>query len=141
MRRVRGPVGVRVFGSVLLALGAWATASCASAPSEARPSLHVKGGEWFEQTGCTACHPVSVYGLSHPAVNAPDLTLAVEDVPARFGRSLEEFLQAPTGTMAMVLANRIRLDASGRRVAIEKLREAYRHHLELSRGARPMASH
>jgi hypothetical protein len=132
---------LRLLRNLLLAFSACATASCASASSEARPSVHVKGGEWFEQTGCTACHPVSVYGLSHPAVNAPDLTLAVEDVPARFGRSLDEFLQAPTGTMALVLANRIRLDASGRRLAVEKLREAYRHHLELTQGARPIASH
>lgn len=80
------------------------------------------------QTGCTACHSVTVYGLWNPAVSAPDLSLAVVDVPKRFGRSLEDFLHAPTGTMAMVLSTRIQLDAGQRDLAIAKLKEAFALH-------------
>jgi hypothetical protein len=43
-------------------------------------------------------------GLAIVAI-AVSLSLAVEDVPKRFGRSLEDFLHAPTGTMAMVLSS------------------------------------
>jgi len=110
---------------------------------QARPvaGAHVQGGEWFVQSGCTPCHSVSVYGLSTPTVNAPDLSIAVDDVRVRFGRSLEDFLGAPTGTMAMVLASRIALDDNGRLVAIEKLKEAHALHLQQSGAARPVASH
>ena len=67
-------------------------------------------------TGCTACHSVSVYDIRSVPATGPDLSVAVEDVPKRFGRSLEDFLRAPTGTMAMVLSGRIPLtDQKGRR--------------------------
>ena len=119
-------------------------AGCASvSPSEARTAAgrHVGGGEWFVQTGCTACHSVTVYGLWNPAVSAPDLSIAVEDVPKRFGRSLEDFLRAPTGTMAMVLSSRIILTDSGRLLAIERLEEAYALHQHRNAVTRPVASH
>lgn len=112
-------------------------------PPEARVAAgrHVRGGEWFVQSGCTACHSVTVYGLWTPAVNAPDLSMAVEDVPRRFGRSLEDFLHAPTGTMAMVLSSRIVLSDTDRAVAIEKLKEAHALYRQQSGTGRPVASH
>lgn len=85
-------------------------------------------GAWFVQKGCTGCHPVSVYGLWNPAVRGPDLSLAVEDVPRRFGRPLDAFLREPSGTMAMVLAGQVRLTDAEREVAIDKLKEAYALH-------------
>jgi hypothetical protein len=133
--------------TAVIMLGAFtglSTDGCATAgPAEARPvaGAHVQGGDWFVQSGCTACHPVSVYGLRTPTVNAPDLSIAVDDVQVRFGRSLEDFLGAPTGTMAMVLASRIVLDDNGRRVAISKLKEVHALHQEQSGAARPVASH
>ena len=66
---------------------------------------------------------------------------AVEDVPKRFGRSLEDFLHAPTGTMAMVLSSRIPLTGAQRDVVIAKLHEAYRRHRGLSDPIRPLPSH
>jgi hypothetical protein len=99
---------------------------------------HVQGGAWFVQSGCTSCHSISVYGVWNPSAMAPDLSIAVDDVPKRFGRSLEEFLREPTGTMAMVLSSRIPLTDRDRTVAIDKLKEANRlHH---TAGA-PMPSH
>ena len=115
--------------------------ACASVPASEAHTVapaHVQGGAWFVQTGCTACHSMSVYGIWNLAATAPDLSIAVDDVPKRFGRSLEDFLREPTGTMAMVLSSRIPLTDEERAVAIEKLKEANRlHH---AAGA-PMPSH
>jgi len=124
-----------------LAIGA----GCASAPAaEARPvvaAADVEGGEWFAQTGCTKCHSVSVYGIYNLASTAPDLSLAVEDVPRRFGRSLDEFFHEPSGTMAMVLSTAIPMTADQRTLAITRLKEAYRLHQEAAGAGRPVASH
>lgn len=124
---------------------AFLAAACASAPVERQPqtiaAADVPAGEWFQQTGCTACHSVSAYHLWNLAAQGPDLSLAVEDVPRRFGRPLDEFLHDPTGTMAMVLATRIPLNTEQRNVAITKLREAYRVHLASTGSSRPVTSH
>jgi hypothetical protein len=126
------------------ALVAAASSGCASAnSSEIRTAAgpEVQGGAWFSQTGCTACHSVSVYGLWNPGVTAPDLSVAVEDVPKRFGRPLEDFLKAPTGTMALVLSERIPLTEPERALAIERLKEAYQRHQEQGGVGRTLPSH
>jgi hypothetical protein len=84
---------------------------------------------------------MSVYRILNLTAVAPDLSIAVEDVPRRFGVSLDEFLQAPTGTMAMVLSSRIPLTPEQRVIAINKLKEAYREHQEAAGVVRPIASH
>ena len=118
-------------------------AACAPVPlpAQAVADQSVQGGEWFTQTGCTACHSISVYRILNIAAVGPDLSEAVEDVPKRFGRSLEDFLHAPTGTMAMVLSSRIPLTGAQRDVAIAKLHEAYRRHQGLPEPIRPLSSH
>jgi hypothetical protein len=100
-----------------------------------------QGALWFKQTGCTDCHSVSSYKLWNLAAVGPDLSLAVEDVPKRFGRSLEDFLHTPSGTMAMVLSTRIPLTVDQRNEAIGKLHEAYRRHKGLPDPISPLKSH
>lgn len=126
-----------------IAMGALAAACAPVGIADAQPveSGHLPGGEWFKQTGCTDCHSISAYRMWNVAAQGPDLSVAVEDVPKRFGRSLEDFLHAPTGTMAMVLSSRIPLTAAERDVAIAKLHEAYRRHQGLSEPVRPLPSH
>ncbi len=118
---------------------------CAAAQiADAQPipvSEHLPGGEWFKQKGCTDCHSISAYRMWNLAAQGPDLSLAVEDVPKRFGRSLEEFLHAPSGTMAMVLSSRIPLTVGDRDFAIARLHEAYRRHQGLPEPIRPLSSH
>jgi hypothetical protein len=111
----------------ILAAGVIVTAACLSFDHTGAPATTGadQPGAWFVQKGCTGCHPVSVYGLWNPAVRAPDLSLAVEDVPRRFGRPLDAFLREPSGTMAMVLAGQVRLTEAERELAIDKLKEAY----------------
>ena len=140
--------GARLHRAVIaltLAGAAVATSRCAPVrPSEARPVVapaHVQGGDWFKQTGCTDCHSISAYRIFNLAAIGPDLSEAVEDVPRRFGRSLDEFLQAPTGTMSMVLTTRIPLTPEQRWLAGERLKEAYRVHQESKGFGRPVASH
>ena len=49
---------------------------------------------------------------------------------SRFGKTLEDFLANPTGTMGVVLSTQIQLTDAERREAIEKLKIAYQKKLE-----------
>lgn len=82
-------------------------------------------GAWFVKTGCFVCHSLQVFGVSSPAQIGPDLSNAVEDVQARFGRTLDDFLREPTGTMAVVLSRQIVLTPEQKQVAVDKLRQAF----------------
>jgi cbb3-type cytochrome oxidase cytochrome c subunit len=82
-------------------------------------------GGWFVQTGCFVCHSISVLGVKSPAQIGPDLSNAVEDVQSRFGRTIDDFLREPTGTMSVVLSRQIILSPEQKAVAIGKLREAF----------------
>jgi len=85
-------------------------------------------GGWFVKTGCFVCHSISVFGIKSPAQIGPDLSIAVEDVQSRFGRTLDDFLHEPTGTMAVVLSRQIVLTPEQKEIAIQKLREAFAEH-------------
>jgi cbb3-type cytochrome oxidase cytochrome c subunit len=85
-------------------------------------------GAWFVKTGCFVCHSISVYGVKSPAQIGPDLSTAVEDVQSRFGRTLDDFIKEPTGTMQVVLSRQIVLTAEEKAVAVQKLREAFAEH-------------
>ncbi|HEX7787720.1 MAG TPA: hypothetical protein VF653_15995, partial [Methylomirabilota bacterium] len=85
-------------------------------------------GAWFVKTGCFVCHSVSVYGVKSPAQIGPDLSTAVEDVQTRFGRTLDDFIDSPTGTMQVVLTRQIVLSKEEKAVAVGKLREAFAEH-------------
>jgi cytochrome c2 len=82
-------------------------------------------GAWFVQTGCFVCHSISALGVKSPAQIGPDLSTAVEDVQARFGRTVDDFLREPTGTMAVVLSRQIVLTPQQKETAVQKLREAF----------------
>jgi hypothetical protein len=85
-------------------------------------------GAWFVKTGCFICHNVSSLGVKSPAQIGPDLSIAVEDVQARFGRTVDDFLRSPTGTMSVVLSRQIILTPAELETAIQKVREAYAEH-------------
>jgi cbb3-type cytochrome oxidase cytochrome c subunit len=82
-------------------------------------------GAWFVKTGCFVCHSVSALGVKSPAQIGPDLSTAVEDTQSRFGRTVDDFLREPTGTMAVVLSRQIVLTPEQKTTAVEKLREAF----------------
>jgi hypothetical protein len=99
-------------------------------------------GAWFVQTGCFVCHSIKALGVTSPAQIGPDLSTAVEDVQSRFGRTIDDFLAAPTGTMAVVLSRQIVLTPEQKAIAIEKLREAFREHQkQQALGVKPATSH
>ncbi|MFI5184475.1 MAG: c-type cytochrome [Vicinamibacteria bacterium] len=85
-------------------------------------------GAWFVKTGCFVCHSISALGVKSPAQIGPDLSTAVEDVQARFGRTVDDFLREPTGTMSVVLSRQIVLTPEQKAVAVQKLREAFAEH-------------
>ena len=70
----------------------------------------------------------SSLGVTSPAQIGPDLSIAVEDVQSRFGRTLDDFIDKPTGTMAVVLSRQIVLTPEQKKVAVQKLREAFAEH-------------
>ena len=82
-------------------------------------------GAFFVKKNCFVCHSVSTLEIEAAAQIGPDLAMAVEDVQSRFGRTLDDFLAKPTGTMEVVLSTMITLTDEERKEAIEKLRYAY----------------
>jgi cytochrome c2 len=82
-------------------------------------------GAWFVKTGCFVCHSVAALGVKSPAQIGPDLSTAVDDVQSRFGRTVDDFLASPTGTMSVVLSRQIILTPAEKAVAVEKIREAF----------------
>jgi len=92
---------------------------------ETEQKMKTGPGAWFVSTGCFVCHSISALGVRSPAQIGPDLSTAVEDVQARFGRTLDDFLMAPTGTMSVVLSRQIILTPEQKQVAIQKIREAF----------------
>ena len=82
-------------------------------------------GAFFVKKNCFICHSVSTLEVEAAAQIGPDLALAVADVQSRFGRTLDDFLERPTGTMSVVLSTMITLTDAERKEAIEKLRHAY----------------
>jgi cbb3-type cytochrome oxidase cytochrome c subunit len=85
-------------------------------------------GAWFVKTGCFVCHSISAFGVRSPAQIGPDLSNAVEDVQARFGKTIDDFLAAPTGTMSVVLSRQIILTPEQKQEAIRNLRAAFAEH-------------
>jgi hypothetical protein len=85
-------------------------------------------GAWFVKTGCFVCHSVGALGVKSPAQIGPDLSTAVEDTQSRFGRTVDDFLREPTGTMAVVLSRQIVLSPEQKAEAVQKLREAFAEH-------------
>ena len=111
--------------------------------AQAERQMRTGPGAWFVKTGCFVCHSISALGVKSPAQIGPDLSVAVEDVQARFGRTVDDFLNAPTGTMAVVLSRQIILDPEQKAEAVRMLREAFAAHQrqkEEERGRTPNTS-
>jgi cytochrome c2 len=87
-------------------------------------------GAFFVKKGCFICHSVNSLGIDTAAKIGPDLSDAVTDVQSRFGRTLEDFLKNPTGTMSVVLSTQIQLTDEEKREAVEKLKTAYQRKQE-----------
>lgn len=101
-------------------------------PAEAERERIMREGEgrFFVEKGCFICHDVSSFGIVSATKIGPDLALAVEDAPRRFGRTLDDFLMHPSGTMEVVLAKQIPLTEDERRHAVELLKAAYEKHMK-----------
>ncbi|MGD9563045.1 MAG: c-type cytochrome [Pyrinomonadaceae bacterium] len=87
-------------------------------------------GAFFVKNSCFICHSVSSFGIESASKIGPDLSDAVTDVQSRFGRTLDDFLMEPTGTMSVVLATQIPLTKEQRQEAIALLKVAHQRKLE-----------
>ena len=81
--------------------------------------------KFFVQRGCIACHNISIHDIKGLTTIGPDLSIAVEDVKTRFGRTVEDFLDKPQGTMQMVLGDLIKLTPEDKKNAIDQLHQFY----------------
>lgn len=101
-------------------------------PEEAEKEKQMLTGEgaFFVSKGCFACHSISAFDVKSASDIGPDLSFAVSDVQNRFGRTLEDFLAKPTGTMAVVLATQIQLTDDEKREAVTKLKSAYQKKMD-----------
>jgi len=131
----------RYTGSLLAALAVLAACSGAkSSESKSQPPAAGPGAvqassadpraALFIGKGCPQCHSISALGVKSPAEVGPDLTLAYADVQNRFGVKLEEFLNAPTGTMQMVLGQMIQLTPAERDSIIHILKRLHEEDAE-----------
>ncbi len=82
-------------------------------------------GAFFVEHNCFVCHSIKAFDIESPTDKGPDLSLAPEDVRARFNKTVEEFLFEPTGTMKIILDSQIPLTDSQKWEAIEKINKAY----------------
>jgi len=82
-------------------------------------------GAFFVEKSCFVCHSISAFEIESPTEKGPDLSLAPEDVRARFSKTLEEFMFNPTGTMKIILESQIVLTDQEKREAISKIEKAY----------------
>ncbi len=82
-------------------------------------------GAFFVEHNCFVCHSIKAYDIKSPTDKGPDLSLAPDDVRARFNKTVEEFLFDPTGTMKIVLESQIVLTDEEKWQAIEKIMKAY----------------
>lgn len=96
-------------------------------PEEAEREKQMLTGEgsFFVKKGCFACHSISAFDIKSASDIGPDLSFAVSDVQSRFGKTLEDFLARPTGTMAVVLSTQIQLTDEEKQEAVAKLKSAY----------------
>ncbi len=104
---------------------------------EAERRMSTGPGAFFVNKGCYICHSISGLQIKSPTDIGPDLTGAYQDTNRRFGRALDDFLMRPQGTMAVVLANQIKLTDAERRHAIELLTEVYKLQQQQSQAAKP----
>jgi len=82
-------------------------------------------GAFFVEHSCFVCHSIKAYDIKSPTDKGPDLSLAPDDVRARFNKTVEEFLFDPTGTMKIILESQIVLTDEEKWQAIEKIMKAY----------------
>jgi cytochrome c2 len=101
-------------------------------PEEAEKEKQMLTGEgaFFVKKGCFACHSISAFDIKSASDIGPDLSFAISDVQSRFGKTLEDFLAKPTGTMAVVLSTQIQLTDEEKREAVEKLKSAYQKKMD-----------
>jgi cbb3-type cytochrome oxidase cytochrome c subunit len=101
-------------------------------PEEAEKEKQMMTGEgaFFVKKGCFVCHSINAFDIKSAADIGPDLSFAVSDVQSRFGKTLEDFLAKPTGTMAVVLSTQIQLTDEERMEAVTKLKSAYQKKME-----------
>jgi cytochrome c2 len=94
---------------------------------EVESNLRMREGDgaFFVEHSCFVCHSIKAYNIKSPTDKGPDLSLAPDDVRARFNKTVEEFLFDPTGTMKIILESQIVLTDEEKWQAIEKIMKAY----------------
>jgi cytochrome c2 len=108
-------------------------------PEEAERERVMREGEgkFFVEKTCFICHDVSSLGIVSATKIGPDLAIAEDDVPRRFGRTLDDFLHNPSGTMAVVLSKQIHLAPEEVDEAIKLLKVANAKYKQQKQAEKP----
>ncbi len=98
-----------------------------STPEEIARERRMREGDgaFFVENSCFVCHSLEAFDIKSPTDKGPDLSWAVDDVRARFGKTVEEFLFQPTGTMKIILESQILLSDEQKWEAVGKIMKAY----------------
>ncbi|MHC4989985.1 MAG: c-type cytochrome [Planctomycetota bacterium] len=96
-------------------------------PEEVEQERRMRKGDgaFFVENSCFVCHSISAFDIKSPTDKGPDLSLAPEDVRARFNKTVEEFIFDPTGTMEIILGSQIMLTDEQKWEAVNKIMKAY----------------
>jgi cbb3-type cytochrome oxidase cytochrome c subunit len=96
-------------------------------PEEVEKNRRMREGDgaFFVENSCFVCHSIKAFDIESPTNKGPDLSLAPEDVRARFNKTVEEFLFEPTGTMKIILESQILLTDEQKWEAINMIMKAY----------------
>lgn len=131
------PIKLAIIAALLIVfvaalVGGFDKAKDTAAVRAAREREWLRGeGAFFVRKDCISCHSISAFGIKAANIG-PDLSEAAVDTQRRFGKSLEEFLHNPSGTMSIVLSSRIPLTDAEKQEAIRLLKIAYQRKIEQS---------
>ncbi len=96
-------------------------------PEELARDLRMREGDgaFFVAKSCFVCHSIEAFDIASPTDKGPDLSWAPEDVRNRFGKTVEEFMFEPTGTMKIIFESQIVLTDEEKWEVINKITKAY----------------
>ncbi len=93
-------------------------------------------GAFFVDHGCFVCHSVSSFGVEAAAEIGPDLARARDNIRRRLGITVDQFIQQPVGTMALVFGSQAILTEEEKIRVTELLHLANDKLIELQRVSR-----
>ena len=125
-----GIPSLAALGVLLCARGSGVGARSAGVPlaDTSRRATRDPRAAIFVQRGCAECHAIAALGVKGVSDVGPDLTFVYADVVNRYGTTLEQFMDDPSGIMRMVLVSHVQLRGADRDSIVHVLHQVYNEH-------------